>query len=380
MSHINRQRVRALSLLSLAALAGLGLASCQDKQATAPEVIRPVKVMKAERRAATRQVSYSGSVKARREANLGFRVGGKIVERCVDVGQHVEPGTLLARLDTTDLQLSLKSAAASLAAAQSQLTVAQSVYDRTAALFTRGFASQATMDDRKLALDQAKYNLDSLRSTRDQAFNQNAYSELRSDVAGVVTNVMAEAGQVVTSGSPVVVVARDGEKEVAVAVPESEIRFFNVGDSLKVQFWADPGAVQTGVVREIAGSADATSRTFAMRVSLPDDPAIRLGVTAMLAASIPVEAGGIAVPLSAVTERDGHPNLWVLNPDTKTVAPRPVTTSAFTDDGVRITSGLEAGDLVVTAGAQFMTPGKTVMIAGDELAAASFSNNVASAH
>jgi len=378
MSHVNRQRVTSISLLSLAALAGLSLASCQDKQAAAPESIRPVKVMKAERKAATRQVSYSGSVKARREANLGFRVGGKIVERCVDIGQHVEPGTLLARLDTSDLQLSLRSAAASLAAAQSQLAVAQSAYDRTAALFTRRFAAQATLDDRKLALDQAKYNLDSLRSARDQAFNQNAYSELRSDVAGVVTSVLAEAGQVVTAGSPVVVVARDGEKEVAVAVPEREIRFFNVRDSLKVQFWADPGAVQTGVVREIAGSADATSRTFAMRVSLPDDPAIRLGVTAMLATSIPVEAGGIAVPLSALTERDGRPNLWVFDPDTKTVAPRPVTTAAFTEDGVRITSGHEAGDLVVTAGAQFMTPGKTVSIARDELAAASFSNTVAS--
>jgi RND family efflux transporter MFP subunit len=360
-----------MSYLPVVLVAGLSLAGCQDKQVAGPDAVRPVKVMKAEVKPSSREVTYAGTVKARREASLGFRVAGKIVERCVNVGQHVEPGTLLARLDRTDLRLAMKSASASLAGATSQLAVAQSAYDRAAALFAKGFSTQASLDDRKLALDQARSSLDQARSSRDQAANQEAYAELKSDVAGTVTSVLAEAGQVVSSGTPVVVVARDGEKEVAVAIPESEIRFFKVGDRLAVRFWADPDRDQPGVAREIAGSADATSRTFAARVSLPDDPSIRLGETATVIADLPVVTNGIAVPLSALTERDGHPNLWIVDPTTKTVAPRAVTTASFADDGVRIASGLAQGDLVVTAGAQFMTPGKVVALASADGADAS---------
>lgn len=370
MSTVNRFRLRSSAPLALAALASLSIAGCRPEQAAAPEPVRPVKVVTAAPKATTRQVSYSGTVKARREANLGFRVSGKIVERRVDVGEHVEPGAILARIDRVDLELALRSAEATVTAAQSQLAVAQNAYDRSAALFARGFATQATLDDRKLALDQAHASLDQARSGRDQAANQAAYAELKSDVAGVVTSIQAEAGQVVAMGAPVVVVARDGEKEVAVAIPESEIRFFKVGDRLAVHFWADPDLAASGVVREIAGSADATSRTFALRVSLPDDPALRLGETATLVADLPAGDGGIEIPLAALTERDGHPNVWVVDPATRTVAPRRVATAAFADDGVRIADGLRPGDLVVTAGAQFMTPGKRVTLARDEAAGA----------
>lgn len=373
MSHVNRTIFRNFFGVSLVVLAGLALSGCHDtdKSAAASDVIRPVKVITAMRQASTRPVTYSGTVKARREASLSFRVSGKIIERCVNTGEHVESGTLLARLDRTDLQLGLKSSAAALASAQSQLAVAQNAYDRAAALFEKGFATQAILDDRRLALDQAKSNRDQARSAHDQTANQDAYSELRSDGAGVVTGIMAEAGQVVSPGTPVMTVARDGEKEVAVAVPESEIRFFKPGDRLAVHFWADPTLVATGVVREIAGSAELTSRTFAMRVSLPDSPAIRLGETATLAAGLPVETDGIEIPLSALTEHDGHPTIWIVDPATQTVAPRAVVTSSFVEDGVRISTGLQPGELVVTAGTQFMTPGKTVTLAAGRAAASS---------
>ncbi len=367
---MTRQGLKRASLLSSVLIGGLFLAACEHEQAAAPEPVRPVKVMKAEFTATTRSVAYSGSVKARREANLGFRVGGKIVERLVNVGERVAEGSLLARLDRSDLALALASAKASVEAAQSQVAVSQSGYDRAAGLSAKGFGTQATLDERRLALDQANAALDQARSARDQAVHQVGYSELRSDVAGVVTNVMAEAGQVVASGAPVFMVARDGEKEVAVAVPENEIRFFHAGDRFAVRFWADPDLVQTGVAREIAGSADATSRTFAIRVSLPDDPKIRLGETATVVADIPVQAAGVEAPLSAMTERDGRPNLWIVDPKTKTVAPREVVTVGFAGAGVRIVKGLEPGELVVTAGAQFMTPGKSVLLAPSDVAAA----------
>lgn len=361
MSLVNRKApAPAIGLLALAL--PLFLAACEQKQAEAPEPVRPVKVAKVAPRQDTRTISYSGSVRAKTEAGLGFRVGGKIVERNVDVGDRVEPGTVLARLDTADLALSLKSAEAALAGAQSQLAVAQSAYERAQKLFASGFTSRSILDDRKLALDQAKSSLDAARSARDQAVNQNAYSQLTSDIAGVVTSVNAEAGQVVAAGVPVVTVARDGDKEVAIAVPESEIRFFHEGDPLSVRYWADPALRQTGTVREIAGSADPTSRTFAIRVALPADPAVRLGMTAMLEATVPVTNGGIVVPLAALAQRDGEPTVWVVDPASKTVSPREVVTAAFADDGVRVEKGLKPGEWIVTAGAQFMTPGKAVRL------------------
>jgi RND family efflux transporter MFP subunit len=360
--------------LLLPVVAAALLAGCEREQAAAPEPARPVKVMRAEIKPATRAVAYSGVVKARREATLGFRVGGKIVERAVNVGDRVAPGALLARLDRADLALALSSAGAALASAQSQLAVAQSAYDRAAELSAKGFASKATLDDRRLALDQARAAVDQARSAQEQAAHQAQYADLTSDVAGVVTAVQAEAGQVVAAGAAVVVVARDGEREVAVAVPETEIRHIHVGDRFAVSYWADPDRAGSGVVREIAGSADATARTFAVRVSLADDPAIRLGETAVVTAEIPVAAGGLEAPLSALTQRDGRPTLWIVDPKTKTVSPREVSTSGFSGEGVRIAGGVAPGELIVTAGAQFLTPGKAVRLAAEDVASKLASN------
>ncbi len=362
-----QQAARRTALPVLMASA-LFLSACEREQAAAPEPVRPVKTMRAEAKATTRAVTYSGSVKARREATLGFRVGGKIVERLVDVGERVAPGAVLARLDRTDLALSLVSANAAVASAKTQAAVAQSAYDRSSSLAAKGFAPQATLDDRKLQLDQANAAVNQARSAQEQAANQLNYAELRSDVAGVVTSVAAEAGQVMAAGAPVVVVARDGEKEVAVAAPESEIRHFHVGDKFTVRFWADPDVQREGVVREIASSADPASRTFAIRVSLPDDPAIRLGATAAVTAQIPVETGGIEAPLAALTERNGRSIVWIVDPKTKTVSPREVVAAGFSNNGVRISKGLEPGEIVVTAGANFLTPGKSVLLGDEDLA------------
>ena len=373
MARIPRQPALAAALLAATLLSG-----CEPKQAATPEPVRPVKVMRAEVKPATRAVTYSGVVKARREASLSFRVGGKIVERVVNIGDRVAPGSLLARLDRSDLALALASATAALASARSQLAVAQSAYSRAEDLAAKAFFAKATLDDRKLALDQAQAAVDQARSAQEQAAHQATYADLTSDVAGVVTGVQAEAGQVVATGAPVVIVARDGEKEVAVAVPENEIRRFHVGDRFAVRFWADPDLVGAGVAREIAGSADLASRTFAIRVSLADDPAIRLGETAAVTAEIPVEAAGVEAPLSALTERDGRPTLWIVDPKTLTVAPREVAPAGFSGEGVRIARGLAPGELVVTAGAQFMTAGKLVRLAPEDEAALAAAPKLAS--
>jgi len=361
------RRLSVIPSMGLVIGAALALSACQQQVVRAPEPVRPVKVMKVEASAATREIDFSGSVKARHEADLGFRVAGKIAERLVNVGDHVEPGTVLARLDTNDLDLALKSAEANVNSANARLEIAQMQLQRGKMLIGKSFITQSEVDQRQTEFNEAKAAVDAAVSARDEARNQAGYSDLRADAAGVVTDIRAEIGQVVGAGAPVVVVARDGEKEVAIAVPENEIRFFKPGDKLAARFWADDTVTLTGVVREVAGSADATSRTFAVRVSLPDDPRVRLGTTAMLAANVPTESTGIVMPLTALSERDGKPVVWVVDPNNQTVTPRTVETQAFAPDGVRIAQGLAPGDLVVTAGTQFMTPDKKVRVADPAL-------------
>ena len=355
--------IRPVGTMAGAFLLAFVLAGCQEETMHAPEPVRPVKVVKIEASAASRQIVLSGSVKARTEAGIGFRVGGKIVERLVDVGDHVEPGTVLARLDTADLGLAVQSAEADVVSARARLDYAESALKRYQTLFAKGFVARSALDQRQLEFDQATSALKSAISASSQAANQAAYSDLKADAAGIVTQIGAEVGQVVNAGTPVVVVAREGDKEVEIAVPENEIRHFAAGDRLVARFWADPAIRQTGIVREVSGSADSASRTFAVRVSLPEDARVLLGMTATLTAEVATDDGDVVVPIAALAEQDGKPMVWVVDPRTQTVAARTVETGAFAAEEVRISSGLSTGDLVVTAGTQFMTPAKQVRIA-----------------
>lgn len=356
--------------VGLFGLAALVLAGCKEDVAIAPEPPRPVKVVEVAPAATVRTLVYSGTVEARVSSGLGFRVPGKIVERLVDVGDRVEAGTPVARLDTADLRLALQAAEANVEAARARLQVANDALARTRSLHEKGHVAKAALDKASLEADQAAAALDSAVSSRDQAANQSAYAELRADGPGIVTEVRAEAGQVVAAGSPVVVVARDGEKEVKVAVPEQEIRHVRRGLDVAVGYWAEPDLTQTATVREVAGSADPNSRTFAVRVSLPDDPRVRLGQTATVTLAIPTGETAVVLPLSALSGSGAATRVWVVDRSAGTVATRPVEVAAVVPDGVRVASGLARGDLVVTAGTQFMVEGKPVRLTDAPLATA----------
>lgn len=297
--------------------------------------------------------------------NLGFRVNGKIVERIVNVGDRVKVGDLLARIDATDYELAVRSASANLDAAERQVETVELVRDRAKQLLARKFASQAQFDQAVLSYNQAVATRDAAKSALSQAKNQVVYTSLVADRPGIVTSINADVGQVVGSGTPVATVAVEGEKEVQVAVPETEISNFKAGLPVKVGVWSDAALSLDGTVREVAGSADQQSRTFSVRVSLPNDPRVLLGMTATIEASAGNGASFVSVPLSALAEKDGYPIVWVVDRGTETVRSRPVTLADFTTDGVRVTEGLNVGDLVVAAGTQFMTDDLKVTIAND---------------
>nr|WP_224544327.1 efflux RND transporter periplasmic adaptor subunit [Mesorhizobium sp. CA16]MBZ9912210.1 efflux RND transporter periplasmic adaptor subunit [Mesorhizobium sp. CA16] len=359
-------------------VAALALAGCsQEKAEVVQEVVRPVKVVEIGEARTTRQLDYSGSVRARIEMNLGFRIAGKVTERLVDIGQHVNEGDVLARVDPSDYELSVKSAQASLDAAERQVETVDLARKRAEQLYAKNFAPKSQLDQARLAYDQAVATRDAARSTLAQAQNQVHYTDLKASQAGIVTAISADVGQVVGAGTPVMTVAVDGEKEVSIAVPEMDIAGFKPGKEVKASFWSDEGLTLDGKVREVAGSADPQSRTFAVRVSLPNDPRVLLGMTANVEATVGSKAQLVSIPLTAMTEKDGKQIVWTVDRASETVHPRPIKVANFTADGVAVADGLKQGDVVVAAGTQFMTENLKVKLASDAQQSASAEDDVA---
>ncbi|TKT74758.1 efflux RND transporter periplasmic adaptor subunit [Aquamicrobium sp. LC103] len=347
--------VRPFATLALIAALGIAVSACSEaKTETVKEIVRPVKVVEIANGGDSREVDYSGSVKARTEMNLGFRVAGKVTERLADIGDKVKPGDVLARIDSTDYELAVNTAKANLAAAEKQVETAGLVKQRVEQLFAKRVASQANVDEALLSHQQAIATRDAARSSLQQADNQVAYSELKADQNGIVTAVSADRGQVVAIGTPVVTVAVDDEKEIQIAVPEGDVAHFRPGKAVKVGFWTDDRLRLDGTVREVAGSADPRSRTFSVRISLPDDPRVLLGMTATVRAAVDAERTLVSVPLEALADKDGKRIVWVVDRGSSTVHARDIEVADFTSNGVRVTEGLRPGDVVVAAGTQFM--------------------------
>lgn len=362
----------------LAAL-GLGLSGCNEKKEETAEVIRPVKVVEIAQADTTRKLDYSGSVKARTDMNLGFRVSGKIVERKVDIGEKVKPGDVLARIDPTDYLLAVRRSQADVDSAEKQVQTTELARDRAQKLFDKNVGSKSQLEQAELSYDQASSTRDSAVSALAEAKNQVAYSDLTSDMNGIVTTINADVGQVVSSGTPVITVAVDGEKEVLIAVPEMDIAQFKVGKGVKARFWSDDALVLDGKVREVAGSADAQSRTFAVRVSLPNDPRVLLGMTATIEAQADNTQPYVSIPLSALAQKNGQQIVWLVDRGAGTVHSRAVKVADFADDGVRVADGLKTGDVVVAAGTQFMTENMKVKLSAASAQQASADTHAASA-
>lgn len=332
-------------------------------------------------------LTYSGEVRARHETPLGFRVPGKLSERRVDVGQSVVAGQVLARLDPDDLALAARSAAAGVAAADAEHALARADAERFRELRARNFVSQAALDARETARQASAERLAAARAQAAVAGNQQAYATLTADAAGVVAAVLAEPGQVVAAGQPVVRIAHLGESEVAISIPENQLPAFERPGELTVALWAHPERRYRGHVREIAPQADPVTRTFAARVRIVDaDATVRLGMSATVSAGErPAEgdpakaaadrtarpgtssAAGVsetlAVPATALYQDGGRPAVWVIGDDGK-VASRPVEVRAYREDSVLLGNGLQPGERIVAAGVHLLHAGEAVQPVG----------------
>jgi multidrug efflux system membrane fusion protein len=338
------------------------LAGC-SRDAPVVEDVRPVQVQKIVRGDYEARVTYSGDVRARFETALGFRVGGKLVERYVDVGSEVKPGTLLARLDAQDLQLNTLSAQSQLAAAQSDFDQARADLARYKELFEKKFISQAEYDRRVNIDSVAQARLEQAKAQLGVTRNQAVYSQLRADRAGVITAVEAEAGQVVAAGQTVMKIARLEEKEVVISVPEHRLAEVQATQQIAITLWAYPNRPYQGRVREISPGADAVTRTYTVKVAVLDaDANMRLGMTATVQLQRQFSGEITLVPLGALYQKEREAAVWVVDPASGSVRLAPVVVGEYRESTVTVTSGLKDGDLVVTAGVHKLVPGQKVRI------------------
>lgn len=336
------------------------LAGC-GKQETGVVVPRPVVVMTVRDTSDAAAQTYSGEVRARHEADLGFRVAGKIVERAVNLGDTVHRGQVLARLDPQDAHLNASAAAAQVAAAQADVDLARVEYERAQKLFAQKFVSASAVDTRRDQFNAAAAKLSQAQAQSNVSANQLAYTTLLADRDGVVTALPVEAGQVVSAGQLVARVADPSQREVLTWIPESRVAQLKTGQKARVQIWGESGKTYSGALREIAASADGTTRTYAVRVTVQDaDDRLRLGATAAVGFVQASAAPLIRVPLGALVRGDGDAaQVWVLN-KAGTIEARQVMVDAYHDDVASIRTGLAVGERVVTVGAHVLKAGMPV--------------------
>jgi RND family efflux transporter MFP subunit len=355
-------------LLANAACAGLALAllgGCSHPEAP-PDEVRPVRALTLNAGSVGSSAEFSGDVRPRYESQLGFRVGGKISSRKVDVGTVVKRGQVLMQLDPQDLRLGQDQAQASLRAAQTNYDLARAELKRYQDLRAQNFVSQAVLDQKLAAAHSAQASVEAARAASHEQANQTGYANLVSDADGVVTAINAEVGQVVQAGTPVVRVARTDEKEVVIGVPEDQVDALRHVSEVRVRLWADPERSIAGKIREVSPVADPATRTYTVKVSIPPRDDVRLGMTAVVQLAHAGKDPAIRVPLSALYRDKGQTAVWVI--EHGAVHPVPVQLGGVSDNDVLLTGGVKSGQTVVTAGVNLLKPGQKVKVLSSDVA------------
>jgi RND family efflux transporter MFP subunit len=342
----------------------VSLAGCQRTDDEPVEEVRPVRSVTVGAGVPPAEIlSLTGTVHAQSEVNYSFRIDGRLRQRPVKVGDELKPGQLIAELDPSNEQSSLQSARAKRDAARARLVEQRNNYARQKDLLDKRFISGAAFDQVEADLKSAESALRSAQSDVTLAENRLSYTKLVTDAGGLVAAVGAEPGEVVPAGRTVVQVARKGGLDAVFDVPASlRDTAPNPDPEVIVTLTTDPEVSAKGRVREISPRADPQSGTFRVRVGLIDPPArVRLGAT--VTGRVRVErAGDLEIPASALVRSGSETAVWVVDPKAGTVSLRPIDVGRYGSERVTITAGLDAGDVVVTAGVQALHPGQKVRL------------------
>ncbi|MDO8208519.1 MAG: efflux RND transporter periplasmic adaptor subunit [Gallionella sp.] len=341
------------SILLFVSLA-VTLSACSKESPPPVKTVRPALTQVVGALAGEDSSVYSGEVRARHEVALGFRTGGKIIERLVEAGMQVKAGQVLARLDPADASLQT-------GAAQAQFKLAENDAMRYRELRSKGFVSQSALDAKEATLQSAAAQAGLTR-------NQSDYTTLRAGHDGLVTATLAEAGQVVSAGQAVLRLAESGELEVAIEIPEAQFAMRRVGDAAEVVVLTDDGSPMTGRLRELSSSADPASRTYPARVAFSAEAGhisgrqMALGMTARVRFnSSQGSKAELLIPISAIYQQGRQTAVWVVAAD-HSVSLRQVEIKAWRDNGAVIASGLITGERIVSAGVHRLSAGEKIQL------------------
>lgn len=352
----------AKSIMAVASASAL-LAACSEPP-TPVAVVKPVFVTTVTQIGSAQTRAFTSVVRARIETDLGFRTGGKVVERLVEVGDVVKAGQALARLDPSDYRLAVSAAADQVQAASVEAQQAASDEARLRRLLVDGSVGTADHERQKARADAASARLDQARRQLDLARNREGYATLVAPYAGVVTALRFERGQVVTEGLPVLSLARDGEREIVADLPEEWIGRARTLTATATP-WHDAKSPLRLVLRELSPLANAQGRTFRVRYAAAPDSrtqvaALPLGSTMQLNLSgLRDGPEAVALPVSALVKASGPAGVWTLDAKGSGLVFKPVQVVSMDDASVHVT-GLDAGSRVVSVGAQKLDAGITV--------------------
>lgn len=352
----------ALLILAGAVAAGWAFAGKSPEPAAtkAGEPVRPVQLVRVHIENLSQPRILVGTLRARIEGDHAFRVTGKIASRKVQIGDRIKAGAVLATLDETDLRLARESAEAELVAARSSARQAELERNRIAELRTRGWSTDQASERQKSALDEALGRVKRAERQVELATNSQSYAELKAEADGTVIAVLAEAGQVVAAGQAIFRIARDGDREAQVAIPEQDLALARAARP-DIALWSAPNARHEGELRELSPNADAATRTFLARYTVrglaADAP---LGMTVTLTLTNRDGARGARVPLSAILNEGGGSEVFVLDKASGTLVRKPVRILSFDARYALLGEGISEGDLVVTLGVHTLRAGQKV--------------------
>lgn len=359
-------RLLALSLPVVALLAAATLSACSDETDSAPPDPRPVRTATVEKREGGKPLVLTGRIEAADEAALGFRIPGRMIERTVRVGDRVQAGQVVARLEPQNEMNALRSAQANLATARARLTEARNRYERQETLLAQGWTTRAQFDEAEKARTSAEARIDAAEAQLKFAHDQVSFTELAADAPGIVTATGAEPHEVVQAGQMIVRLAREAGRDGVFDVPANILRSVPADVEIEVRLTDDPAVKATGRVSTVSPQADPVTRTFEVKVGLTDPPeAMRLGAT--VNGQVDLDAlTTIEIPASALTKINRQPAVWIVDPAELTVSLRNIEVTRFDPATVMVSEGLDVGDVIVTAGVQALHPGQKVRILGAE--------------
>lgn len=341
------------------------LSACGEEEPEETAQPPAVTVATAQARQVDRSVRVSGPVAAYEEMQLGVELGGqRVTSLKVDVGQAVAAGQVLLTLDHRTLDSDLAQARASLEQAQASLALAQANYRRAETLAADRLVSASQVDELRAARIQAEAQVATARAGRDAAQLRRDFAELRAPAAGIISRRLVQPGQVVSAGSELLRLIRDGRLEWRAELPEAQLAAVEVGNAVQL---VHAGQTVAGRIRAVSPGVDAQSRTGTVYADLPDPGPLRAGT--YIEGRIVTGAGqALMVPAAAVVQRDGHSYVFVLG-DGQAAQRRRVQTGLVVQDAVEILDGLKAGEQVVVQGAGFLADGDHVRVVTDAAAA-----------